>query len=134
MSEATIRWQAQEIERLKAVIAEREDTIALLSDNGSAVWALQLRFSIPPQRARILAGLYRARTFAAYERIILFAWPGMKEAPPCPETTIKQHVCHLRRLLGEDAIATYWGHGYALTDKGRALVAAALEIRKGRAA
>lgn len=136
MSDDTIRWQAKEIERLQGELQEARDTIALLSNDGDSVWALQLRLGLPPQRARILAAIYRAETYCTYDRIILFAWPGMKDAPPSPEMTIKQQVCHLRRQLGEEAIVTYWGRGYALTDKGRALVAAALDTtqRKGRAA
>jgi hypothetical protein len=42
------------------------------------------------------------------------------------DTALKTQVCMIRKQIGEDAIETLPGHGYALTPRGMSLVMAAM--------
>ena len=132
MTEATIRWQAQRIEQLEAELqAARDELRAERDDDQIAI--MQVRLRLQPRSARILSLLYAANGFVSKDRLCMYLWPNGADEPADTSVNIAQHICRLRAQLGHDTIETAFGMGFALTDKGRAMIDGLLK-RKGRVA
>lgn len=85
------------------------------------IGALMSRLDVTPIEARVLSALYGAKgRFLTKDRLL-------EEAGIASESSLKTWICHLRKKVGENAITTAHGEGYALTVRGCAMVLASVQ-------
>lgn len=90
-----------------------------------AIYALQDRFNLDPQQAKVLAVLYADERRPI--RIDVLHEAVSDQPYGYRSGTVRVRVSQVRTLLGKDFIETVWGRGYRLSAMGRALVGQALE-------
>ena len=134
MSDATLRWQAQRIEELEATIANMRDERHHDASEDVQL-ALIKRFRLRPVEARLLEALYTNRSRYA-RRDWLFGRGGFGSCGGTDPTgkALDVYISRLRKRFGFDSIETIRARGYALTSKGRAMIASAFNRKQGRAA
>lgn len=92
---------------------------------GEAIYALQDRFNLDPQQAKVLLALF-ADTGRAMRVDVIHA--AVSNIPHRYRSGIVPvRISQIRSLVGRDIIETVWGRGYRLSGKGRVLVGQALE-------
>lgn len=130
MSEATIRWQAQRIEELEALLAHERSR--LREDHSVAdVARIMTAFKLSKLQARIVLTLYRGGgEFVSHRHIVDRMYDG-RDTPGDPDNVLKACVCRIRPQL---PMLTRYQLGYAFTEDSLARVAAVLNRKQGRAA
>lgn len=91
------------------------------------IYALQDRFNLDPQQAKVLFALYADAGRAVRVDVIHAAVSNIPHRYRSGIVPVR--VSQIRSLIGKDIIETVWGRGYRLSEKGRALVGGALERR-----
>lgn len=116
-------------EDLKERVAWLEGELGL---SERATVAMKLRAAQPHHTVRsvgnvdMLAALYAAKGKVLNKWQLLDATTSPSGKDDRDVKIVDIWVCHLRRNLGRDTIATAWGRGYSLTETGMAKVAAIL--------
>jgi len=86
------------------------------------IGALMSRLGVSPTQARLLRVLYAAKGRTVGHGALIDELPMDGD-----QESLKSLVCRMRKVIGEKAIETAHGHGYALTAGGLSLVLGALQ-------
>lgn len=113
MSDATLRWQAQRIEELEAIIADmKEKSQRTAPKPNQPLLRLRLRYGLSVQHARIIYALWRGRgTIVEHATIIGAMYRDESEMPGDPMNVMQLQVCRLRKVF---PIKLHHSLGYSL--------------------